>query len=87
MIPRLLCRGPAVPAPVDNTERLAVDSITLLDNRSRALPFTKDASTMVAGVRDVEPPARAMGADWWQVASEDPTDAEIADAVARAPRR
>jgi beta-N-acetylhexosaminidase len=77
--------GPAARAPVNNAERLAIDSITLLDNRSRALPFTRDASTLVAGVRDVEPLARAMGADWWQAASEDPTDAEIADVVARAP--
>jgi beta-N-acetylhexosaminidase len=35
-------------------------------------------------VMDVQPLATAMGASWWQAASDDPTDAEIAEAVRRA---
>jgi beta-N-acetylhexosaminidase len=65
-------------------DRIAQDSITLLDNRSQALPFTRHGKTFVAGVQDVEPLAHALGATWWQASSENPTDAEIAEAVNRA---
>jgi beta-N-acetylhexosaminidase len=71
----------SVPAAPD---RIGQDSITLLDNRSRALPFSRSAKTLVAGVMDVQPLATAMGASWWQASSDNPTDAEIAEAVRRA---
>jgi beta-N-acetylhexosaminidase len=64
-----------------SADRLAQESITLLDNRSQALPFSRARRTLVAGVMDVEPLARAMGARGWQASSDDPTDAEIAEAV------
>ncbi|SFP04130.1 beta-N-acetylhexosaminidase [Amycolatopsis arida] len=63
---------------------IARDSITVLDNSSGALPFRRDARTLVAGVLDTEALARHLGAEWWQAGGADPTDAEIAEAVARA---
>ncbi|RSM75381.1 glycoside hydrolase family 3 protein [Kibdelosporangium aridum] len=82
---RLKCqyRGQGLSARVD-PDPIAQASITLLDNRSRALPFNSQARTFVAGVMDVQPLAQAMGASWWQASSDNPTDAEIAEAVRRA---
>nr|WP_083466364.1 glycoside hydrolase family 3 protein [Kibdelosporangium sp. MJ126-NF4]CEL15113.1 Beta-hexosaminidase [Kibdelosporangium sp. MJ126-NF4]CTQ93291.1 Beta-hexosaminidase (EC 3.2.1.52) [Kibdelosporangium sp. MJ126-NF4] len=82
---KLKCRyqgkGPSVRVDPDP---IAQDSITLLDNRSGALPFARGARTSVVGVRDVQPLAQAMNAGWWQAASDDPADAEITEAVRRA---
>jgi beta-N-acetylhexosaminidase len=77
-------RSTATPKPADSIARA---SITLLDNKSHALPFDRTVTTMVAGVRDVEPLAKAMGATAWQASTENPTDAEIADAVGKAPNQ
>jgi beta-N-acetylhexosaminidase len=76
--------GPALPVPA---EPIARASITLLDNKSHALPFSRSAPVMVAGVIDVAPLAAAMNATAWQAATDNPTDAEIADAVSRAPEQ
>ncbi|ONI73282.1 hypothetical protein ALI144C_46075 [Actinosynnema sp. ALI-1.44] len=83
---RLKCqyrgRGPSVKVDPDP---IALDSITLLDNRSKALPFSRGVRTSVMGVRDVEPLARAVGGvSWWQASGDDPADAEIAEAVRQA---
>lgn len=79
-VAKLRCHRGAASGNV-SADRLAQESITLLDNRSKALPFSSSRRTLVAGVIDVEPLARAMGARGWQAPSHDPSDAEIAEAV------